>query len=123
MNITDWNAVERALSIQFGRCKLKIDGKILTLCCEAINRRLQIVWFVDGQFLGRWLSEDCIERQKFARPSIRKLYSKKELEKFKRCGIKGMDKKITLYYFSWPSFQSLKRHLQKTCTDIEISHE
>ena len=123
MNKPDWDSVEKSLRHEFGSCKLKVDGIALTLSCVVLNRRLVIAWFIDGQFLGKWLNGDCIEGQKFARPSIKKLFSEKERKEFKRLGIKGMDKEITCYYWSWLSFQSLKRHLLKTCTDIEIYYD
>lgn len=123
MNKVDWDFVEQRLSNQFGSCKLKADGIALSLHCVLLNRRLCIVWYVNGQFLGRWLMEDCIERQKFARTHTKKLYTEKQRKAFKRCGIKDMDCEVTTHRWHWSGFASLKRHLLKTCTNIEICHE
>ena len=76
------------------------------------------------------MKADCEERRRFFRPYTRTVWSKSQLDMFKKLSKKqlqnrGIDpgKTFTTYYPWWTSFKALKAHLLKNNTSIELAPE
>ncbi len=121
--------LEAALSYAGGSAQLMIDGYKLSLqVVNAGGLKYEIAWYANGHFKGIWLTQDCEERKRFARPITKQLFSAKDKAaltrgltgKFKKEYLKRWDKTITLYVWSWPSFKPLMRHLIANNQSIEL---
>ena len=122
-----WAEVKRQVSWTGGQAELLIDGYGITI--ERIRMsemRDALMVYVNGQFIGKWLSEDCEERRRFFCPRTRYVHSAAQRKRLARGLGKrlvreiGADKKITQYLPWWPSFDSLRRHLVKHNTSIAL---
>ncbi|WP_136414791.1 hypothetical protein [Herbaspirillum sp. ST 5-3] len=132
MQITkeQWTKVEAELSRIYGYVKMKCDGYELTLEVSPVAAlQCGIVVYVNGQFKGKWLIEDCEERRRFLRPVERFLWGTKQRAGFlkiyggKRAPKKEVERineKITAYYSHWTSVTALRRHLKKNNHDIQL---
>ena len=115
----------------FGNAKLECDGYKLSLTkSQRGESGLAIFPYVNGEFKGKWINEDCEERRRFMRPVAharftpkdKALYKKLDRYQGKKPDPKKYDEKITYYYWPWLSFASLKRHLIKHNQSIRITH-
>lgn len=88
-----------------------------------------IMVYVGGVEKGKWLTEECEERKRFCRPITKSAMSQKQKNNLKKLPKKTqkmlikelkLDRTFTYYSFSWTSFNSLKRHLIKQNTSIEL---
>lgn len=128
MTDKDWEYVEKELNSFFNQVYLKCDEYDLTLTLERICQfKNAIMFYVDGSFKGKWLLDDCEERKRFCRKGQNSIYSPKQKSELKKMGKRflkerGIDltKKIDYYSNSWNSFNSLKQHLIKNNTNIEL---
>jgi hypothetical protein len=125
-----WKRVETALYPPSARVDLEIDGYQVSLRIRSAGGlKFQIVPLVNGEFKVEWLFKDCEERRRFARPTTRPLYSPARIAQItksmgKRRGKQFADEllsgTITHYWYGWPSFGALKRHLIKHNTSIRL---
>jgi len=124
-----WQAVHEALMPTYGSAVLDCDGYSLSLNkLQQGESGLAIYPYVNGSFKGKWILEDCEERRRFLRPvsharysaKDKKLYQKLDRYLGKKVDPKKYDVKITYYYWAWPSFASLKRHLIKNNNVIRL---
>lgn len=134
MTKEDWEKVEKKLSSIFGRAKLMIDGYEITICYvqETVTKYCLAV-YVDGKIRGEWLLEDCDIRRKFFHESRKQLFTAKEKAKvIKEVGKRAFERYmkenpdryyITSYEPYFGSFRTLKAHLIKNNTSIELIEE
>lgn len=125
-----WKRVEDALAHPHGEVVLEVDGYRLALQVRMVApRRFEIAPFVNGEFKGKWLIEDCEERRRFLREQTRPHYSKARIERAtakmskraaKQFAADFMSGTSTFYCWSWPAFAPLKRHLIKHNTSIRL---
>jgi hypothetical protein len=125
----DWKTVEDNLKLFYTLVKLKCDGYNITLRLERLTQfKNGIAIYVNGKFEGKWLIEDCEERRRFLRSVNMFLYTQKQRANMKKiskglrkkCGLPDPDVRSTYWTYYWNSFQSLKRHLIKNNTTIEL---
>lgn len=67
MTEAEWKQVDKALKSVFSRgAKLRIDGYEVSLCLRQISQFSNaIAVYINGEFRGKWLAEDCEERRRF----------------------------------------------------------
>ena len=106
--------------------KLLIDGYEVSLALRQVSQfRNAIVVYVNGEFRGKWLTEDCEERRRFFPCKKRCLTntnelkkmgirSKKEIQKYKEMAT------CNAYSSAWTSFKAMKKHFETNNKSIEI---
>lgn len=127
MTAEQWKKVEENLQFLFSPfVKLKIDGYEVSLALRQVSQfRNAIVVYINGEFRGKWLSEDCEERRRFFpckkrcatnTNELKKLgvRSKKEIQKWKE--------KATYneYFSAWTNFKAMKKHFEMNNKSIEL---
>jgi hypothetical protein len=123
-----WQRAHVALCGLFGSVTMDCDGYRLTIEKRQINEsNLCLLPYVNGEWKGAWLSTDCEERRRFMRPVKRQRYTGKFKKLIKRTdrilGSQGdINETVTYYFWDWPSFASLRRHLIKHNQSIRITH-
>ncbi len=127
MTADDWKQVEEKLSGVFGSVNLKIDGYNITIQRSLISKNtLANMVYVNGEFQGKWLGEDCEERRRFCCSNSRCFTSKKTIAKYARVFGKKSEiykNAITVYTYympSWNSFKRMKSHFIKNNKSIEL---
>lgn len=128
-----WEMLEDNFNSRFTSSKvLKCDEYEILISLERVKPlQYQIVVYVkcedeeDYSIKGKYGAPDSPVGQKFYRPVSRNVYSKKEiLETQKVCGKRFANKlkgeKIHYHTPGWNSFKTLKKHLLKTCENIEL---
>lgn len=125
-----WKRVESALGYAHGHVELEVDGFDVGLRVSYAGAlKLAIVAYVNGEFKGKWLTEDCEERRRFMRAQTVRVYSPARVRRItakmgKRHGRKFADEllseTLTAYCWDWPSFGPLKRHLIKHNASIRL---
>lgn len=130
MTKEEWDELENILTSPFGYAKLLIDGYQITLQTQLHKMKLCIAVYINGSIKGDLCLKDCEERRRFLRPHKVYLYKpkkrarlKKEAKEFpKRYNI-DPDEHRTYGLHWWNSFRSLKSHLIKNNTSIELAPE
>lgn len=128
MTKEEWSQVEAALKDFFSLVKLKIDEYEVSLRLERIDTYSnRIGVYVNGEFKGKWLMEDCEERRRFLRKrekSVMTVKQRKDLEKlpkkFRKEYEEMLNRSYVYYEPWWTSFNSLKKHLIKENESIEL---
>ena len=132
MTKEEWKVVEEKLKIPGRPVNMICDGYQLALSLERIAlMKLAICVYIDNKMRGSMILEDCEERRRFFQPHARSVYSSKEKkELIKLFGKRWLKAKGTnidavhiQYYPWWKSFKSLKSHLIKNNTSIELAPE
>lgn len=122
----EWKNVEESLKSFYHVVKLKCDEYVLTLKLEHISQfENGIGFYVNGEFKGKWLMEDCEERRRFFQPVTRSFMTAKQKAMVKKMSKKRRDQvdeehKITFYRVYWKSFKALKSHLIRNNQNIEL---
>ncbi len=126
----DWQEIEQKLKSFYNVVKLNCDGYEISLTLERLDTMKNgIMVYVNGVIKGEWLTEECEERRRFYRPITRSLMSQKQRNNLKKLPKRTqnmlikelkLDRTFTYYSFEWTSFNSLKRHLIKNNTNIEL---
>jgi hypothetical protein len=122
MEQEDWNALKAQMDSPWGQMTLQCDEYELTLQQQTENKSWSTVVYVDGVFKGAWISATDDgqpvheEARRFLRRSSKSLYSRKEIEMWrkafgKREAAKKEAAKIVLFRPTWKSFASLKKQL------------
>lgn len=125
MDKADWDKIKEKLSTLFGKAELECDGYKVDLFKEYYNEnRLCISVYIDGYMKGKWLTEDCEERRRFAHCKKRLLrlpkgFDTKGLTKKK---LKALDEQRTYYSygFCWFNFDEMRRHFEKNNKEIKL---
>ena len=127
MTKEEWDKVESSMQSPWGRASLLCDGFKVTLETGLYKRKLSSMVYVNGVFKGAWMLEDCEERRRFFRPIKKLVWRKKITKGFSKKTLKSLniDPAETRIGFSpeWTSFRSLKSHLIKNNTSIELAPE
>lgn len=127
MTKEEWDKVDKSMQSPYGRVSLLCDGFKITVETGLYKRRLSSIIYVDGVFKGAWMLEDCEERRRFFRPVKKLLWRRKMTKGFSKKTLKslGIDPAETRISFTaeWSSFRTLKTHLIKNNTSIELAPE
>ena len=127
MTTEQWKQVEEKLKVfSLEYVKLKIDGYEISLALRQVSQfNNAIVVYVNGKFLGKWLTEDCEERRRFFpckkrcatnANELKKMgiKSKKEIQKFK--DMSTYDE----YKSAWTNFKAMRKHFEMNNKSIEL---
>lgn len=129
MTADDWKKVETELSSPFGYVKLKIDGYNVSIgCIQDKPLHYVLAVYIDGKFKMKWCLEDCEERRRFCfkhKKSLLTAQQKKKLKRESKAVREEVEKRMTVYtyYPFFNSFRTLKSHLIKNNTSIELAEE
>ncbi len=128
MTEKQWNAAEGRLGIPCAMITLKVDGYRIDIQTQLDKMKLVLAVYVNGEIRLDWGSTDCEIRRKFYFGEKRTLLSRKQredLKKEKKAIQKAVKEKMEYKVYTpyWNSFRSLKRHLIKNCTSIELWEE
>lgn len=128
MTKEEWESVEHKLLYPGAYARLKVDGYSITLMVLRYKMKMVIAVYTDGYIKGEWLVKDCDIRRRFYQRSKHSLLTaadKKKLARKSKSVQKEVQERATYYSFSpyWTSFRSLKRHLIKNNTSIELCKE
>ena len=127
MTKEDWDKVETSMQSPWGQISLICDGYRLTLQTSLYKRTLTTTPYVNGEWKGAWLLNDCEERRRFFRVVKLLVWRPKFLKGMSKRTLKSVNidpKEIRISYNSqWGSFRPLKAHLIKNNTSIELAPE
>ena len=120
-------AIERELSVPYGRVVLKADGHELQLRVECYKAlRYSVMVYVDGWLRGEWFKAESDIGAKFWHRHTRVLFKAKDHALYRRAfGKRALDERIarSTYVVHMPSFNSGRAalaSLQRTCESIEV---
>lgn len=127
MTAEQWKQVEEKLQFVLDSgVKLLVDGYEVSLYLSQVSQfRNAIVIYINGEFRGKWLTEDCEERRRFFPCKKRCLTnanelkkmgirSKKEIQKYKEMAT------YNAYSSAWTNFKAMKKHFEANNKSIEI---
>lgn len=128
MTKEEWKQVEQALQQIFNPVKLKVDGYEVTLILERVSiYQNRIMVYINGEFRGKWLAEDCEERRRFVQERTHSILTGKQksaFEKLPKRRQKELREKYPMTYSSftpqWSSFRALKKHFCANNQSIEL---
>lgn len=127
MTAADWEKVKASMESPYGIITLLCDGFTLTLESALYKRRLETWVYVNGVMKGSWLLDDCEERRRFMRPVKHLKWKQKALKGLSKKALKSLNidpaEHWTSYSCVWGSFRSLKSHLTKNNSSIELEPE
>lgn len=137
MDKAEWAKVKEWLGRPwpYGRAKLLADGYEVTLELQMTQNMFAnaVVVYVNGEFRGKWLTEDCEERRRFlpqrekavmgreARARWNKL-SKAQQKRMLEVGI-NPNRTYTEYATHWTSWSALVKHFEAHNADIRLPED
>jgi len=128
----EWKEIEEHLKSFYSTVRLNCDGYDVALRLERIDQfKNGILVYVNGELKMKWLGEDCEERRRFLRPVKKSAFSQKQKASLKKmskrlrqkAGLPDPDASYTYYAPYWTSFRTLKSHLIKNNSTIELVRE
>lgn len=125
MTKEEWEYAEKRLYNTYSRLQLKVDDYDVSIVVEPLKPLKNVlVVYVNGEWKGKWLSEDCEERRRFYQKHTGNILSRKEQKRLARekKAVREAVGKTTYDWYSpyWTSFRSLKSHLIKNNKSIEL---
>ena len=125
MTKEEWEYAEKRLYNTYSRLQLKVDDYDVSIVVEPLKPLKNVlVVYVNGEWKGKWLSEDCEERRRFFQRHTGNILSRKEQKRLARekKAVREAVGKTTYDWYSpyWTSFRSLKSHLIKNNKSIEL---
>lgn len=129
MTKEEWKQTEEALKSFFSPVYLRADEYDITLILERVGvYKNMIMVYIDGQFKGKWLSEDCEERRRFFQIKTHSLLDAKQKAAFKKLSKKAQRELCQEHHNfeyeshspQWSSFGALKKHLIANNKNIEL---
>lgn len=125
MTKEEWEYAEKRLYNTYSRLQLKVDDYDVSIVVEPLKPLKNVlVVYVNGEWKGKWLSEDCEERRRFFQKHTGNILSRKEQKRLARekKAVREAVGKTTYDWYSpyWTSFRSLKSHLIKNNKSIEL---
>lgn len=129
-----WQVIEKQLSFPYSKVKLKCDEYEVSAVVEKIKGlKFCVTVYVDGVYRGEWMDGKHEQPLKFHRKMRRYFLNGKKrqycIRELSKRGIPAASKKmyrkwLDQYHEYWvpffPSARSFCRHIQKTCTNIEL---
>lgn len=132
MEQADWDALKAQMDSPWGQMQLQCDQYVVTLQQQTSSksRSWETTVYVDGYIKGEWMSASKDgqplheEARRFCRKASKALYSRKQIEEYrkvfgKREAAKMEARKFVLFWPYWKSFNSLKKHLLANNTSIK----
>ena len=141
MTKEEWKEAEEKLVFPGCRVALNCDGYRLAIVRRRVSKmRDALEVYVNGEFHGKWLLDDCEMRRRFCRRRDSFFFNPKTRAHMKRHQAKipirllremqenypvlmNADLKVAGYSNSWPSFRAPKAHLIKNNENISIWQE
>lgn len=125
MTKEEWEYAEKRLYNTYSKLQLKVDDYDVSIVVEPLKPLKNVlVVYVNGEWKGKWLSEDCEERRRFYQKHTGNILSRKEQKRLARekKAVREAVGKTTYDWYSpyWTSFRSLKSHLLKNNKSIEF---
>lgn len=127
MTKEEWKEVEERLKRLMDIVELQCDGYKVSLVLKRESQfKNSIMVYVNGVFKGEWMEKDCEESRRFLRKVTKSLMSQKQRKEYKKFPkrlqkqLKWDERKYSYYVPTWTSFNSLKRHLIKENSSIEL---
>lgn len=129
MDRKDWEKAKERLSLPLGSVKLIADGYTVTLqrvpVKDMFHNAIQV--FVNGEFKGKWLLEDCEARRRFISQKAVPLMSRKEIAAYNKAPqsvqrkFKEMrEARIIQYSSHWTSWNALVKHFEANNQSIQL---
>ena len=135
MQQEDWDELKEQMASPYGTMRLKCDQFEVALqqAVDSKSRKWVTAVYVDGVFKGAWTGAtkegepEHEEARRFLRKVSKSVYTKKDVEAYRKCVGKRQADKLAakkFFYFlpTWSSFNSLKKHLLANNTSIERIH-
>lgn len=127
MTAEEWKMVEEKMDSVFANVKLKIDGYEVELCTtRSKKRKPEISVYVNGNIKTSDIINDTEIRRRFYNRHVTNLLKAKDKKMLK--GIPRVIREVIednasydWYEPYWQSFRSLKRHLIKNNSSIELA--
>ncbi len=136
MTPAQWKALQGQLNHPYGFAQLMVDGYKITLQVErksAKSMKYEIALYINGKIDFMHGKDDCEERRRFWRKTVRRVFSPAKkasiLQGFGKRDAARLTKQMNLdrtfdFYVPWFStFASLKTQLTKNNQDIQIHTE
>lgn len=127
MTAEEWKKVDESLkSVMSPGITLKIDGyQVRLFLTQKSQFQNAIVFYVNDEFRGKWLTEDCEERRRFCCCKKRSVVTEKD---YKLYGIRGKKAKQEFkdrysyneYFSYWTNFEKMKKHFIDNNESIEL---
>ncbi len=127
MTDKEWKQAEQRLTPPLGYVRLNIDGYTVTIITvEEKPLHYCLGVYVNGEIRVEWINQDCEVRSKFYRcrtSSLLTAKGKRMLKRERKSVREAVLKKYTYEDYTpyWGSFKSLKSHLIKNCSSIELA--
>lgn len=113
----------------YGHVHLEADGYDITLEMQPVNDMFHkgILVYINGQFKGRWLTQDCEERRRFMPQRERPCMSPKQIARYNKLP-KHVQKELkelreqtyTEYSTHWRSWVPLVKHFEANNKEIRL---
>lgn len=132
MDKKDWDKAKERLSLPFGGVELVADGYTVTLQRVSIKDMFHnaIAVFINGEFKGKWLLEDCEERRRFIAQKSVPLMSRKEIAAYNKAPKsvqrqfkKMREARIIQYSSHWTSWNALVKHFEANNQNIRLMED
>ncbi len=127
MTEAEWKQVDKALKSVFSRgAKLRIDGYEVSLCLRQISQFSNaIAVYINGEFRGKWLTNDCEERRRFFCCKKKSAFKDKDAKAFgvrSKKRISELKEKYSYCEYSshWKNFRKMKKHFIENNLQIEL---
>ena len=127
MTAEEWKKVDEALtSVWSPYVHLKIDGYKVSLNLTQKSRfQNAIVVYINGEFRGKWLAEDCEIRRKFYCCKKRSAVTEKDFKEYKVRSKKAKQElkdkfSYDVYTPYWTNFEKMKKHFMANNKSIEL---
>lgn len=133
MTKDEWLLVKNKLSHPWGSVTLMVDGYKLALRVEQVKAlKFEIMTYVNGEFKGSWMKQGSEEGMRFLRPVKIAAYKPAQKARITKGVSKKMIKEVfgdrldatcTVFFWGWPTFGPLQRHLIANNQVIELVGE
>lgn len=130
MTKEEWKKVDIELTSVFATpVNLKIDGYKVSLNLTQKSRYQNVIFvYVNDEFRGKWLAEDCEIRRKFYCCKKRSVVTEKDFKEYKVRSKKAKQElkdkfSYNVYTPYWTNFESMKKHFIANNESIKIRRD
>nr|WP_298644049.1 hypothetical protein [Ruminococcus bromii] len=127
MTAEEWKKVDEALASVWSPCvHLKIDGYKVSLNLTQKSRFQNVIFvYVNDEFRGKWLAEDCEIRRRFYCCKKRSVVTERDFKEYKVRSKKAKQElkdkfSYDVYTPYWTNFESMKKHFIANNKSIEL---